>query len=850
MKRKWRPLAQLTAALVLISAAAATTTGLRVATAAAVAAPEGDDPVSVIVTFDRATAPLLAAMDGHLARDVTRIGAGGSYSATVDRASVAALAAQPGVVDVAPNRRLRPLLTQSTEEIGAPSAWANGVTGSGRVIAVIDTGVDDDHPMLAGKVVAEACFTPAKPDGVGGYCKNDQTTQYGAGAASPCTGTLECGHGTHVASVAIGNGDGRRGVAPDARLIAVQVFTSAANPSEGVGTDEANVVRALEWVYSLRDSQPIAAVNLSLGGDPLVTPCAGSAALMSVIDRLDAAGIAAIVAAGNDGSTTRLSFPACLPDVISVGSVGDSGRVSSFSNSAPTLSLVAPGESIIAAWSGPCCYREASGTSFAAPHVAGAFAALRQQLPTWSLASLLALLDRTGDPAYAPATGGYLLAGKIRIDRATRPEFQSLSPAALPQASSPIGALDKLDTVPGGLHVLGWSLDADTVDPVTVHVYVDGVLLGAGVANTARPDVAAAYPGYGPAHGFDVTVPVPGGTHTVCVYSLDRGQGRGNVLLSCVVATTGQARGSLDVAAAAQGGVRVAGWALDADTATPIPVHVYVDDVLTAAIVAAKQRPDVAAAFPGFGSSHGFDNIIAVTGGSHTVCAYAIDIGSGGGVNPLLGCQVVSPPSGPPVGSLDVAAADLSGVRVAGWAADPDTNASIDVHVYVDGAGVAFLAAGDRPDVAAVLPSFGAAHGFNRHINTTSGPHRVCAYAINQGAGSNVLLACADVVVPSSSPFGTLDVVARANGSARVEGWAIDPDGAPSTTVHVYVDGALVASAVANVNRLDVAAAYPGTGTAHGYSVTVSLVAGSHEVCTYGINSGAGANALLGCLRT
>jgi hypothetical protein len=817
--------------------------------AADAAATTGSDPVAVIVTVDPDATHLMSVLDGHLVHDVASLGAPTAYAATVDRAQLRALADQPGVVDVAPNRRLHPLLTQSTAEIGAPAAWANGLDGTGRVVAIVDTGVDANHPMLAGKVAAEACFTPAKADGVSGYCKNGQTTQLGAGAAAPCTGTVECGHGTHVASVAVGDGDGRRGVAPGARLVAAQVFTSSANPSEGVGTDEATVIRALEWVYSLRTSEPIAAVNLSLDGEPLPTPCGASAALLSVIDRLTAAGIAVVMAAGNDGATTRLSFPACLPNVISVGSVGDSGRVSSFSNSAPSLSLVAPGEDIIAAWAGPCCYREASGTSFASPHVAGVFAVLRQQLPTWSVASLLAQLDRTGAPAFVPATNSYLQAGKIRLDRATRPEFQAETPAALAQASPAFGFVDAVDVVPGGVRVRGWSLDADSIEPVTVHVYVDGVFARSASADNARTDIAAAYAGYGAGHGFDATVPAPAGAHSVCVYALDVGPGPGNSLISCVRATTGAVTGALDLVAPLGGGGRVAGWALDTETAAPIPVHVYVDGHFVTSLTASTDRSDIAAAYPGFGSAHGFDALIATGGGNHQICAYAIDVGVSAGDNLLLGCRTLALPSGAPFGALDGVAADRTGVRVNGWAVDPDTAAPIPVHVYVDGAGVPLVADRDRPDVASVYPSFGPAHGYDTRIGAAAGRHRVCAYAINVGSGGNALLACTDVVVPSSSPFGAVDVAARAAGTVRVDGWVIDPDSTAPTAVHVYVDNVFVASASTGVDRLDVASAFPGAGPQRGSSATVAVGAGGHDVCAYGINAGAGGNALLGCRR-
>ena len=84
-------------------------------------------------------------------------------------------------------------------------------------------------------------------------------------------------------------------------------------------------------------------------------------------------------------------------------------------------------------------------------------------------------------------------------------------------------------------------------------------------------------------------------------------------------------------------------------------------------------------------------------------------------------------------------------------------------------------------------------------------------------------------------------------GSAAVSGWALDPDTAASIPVHVYLDGTLTAG-TASLARSDIAAAYPGYGAAHGYSVTVSGAPGTHTLCVYGIEiAGTGANSLRGC---
>ena len=122
-----------------------------------------------------------------------------------------------------------PTLQQSIPGIGADIAHDADITGNGVAIAILDTGVQSTHVNFGGRVVAEACFSSNFP----GYnatslCPNGQETQFGPGAAEPCND--QCSHGTHVASIAAGDDDVVSGVAPDADVIAVQVFSYFADP--------------------------------------------------------------------------------------------------------------------------------------------------------------------------------------------------------------------------------------------------------------------------------------------------------------------------------------------------------------------------------------------------------------------------------------------------------------------------------------------------------------------------------------------------------------------------------------------------------------------------------------------
>ena len=215
--------------------------------------------------------------------------------------------------------------------------------------------------------------------------------------------------------------------------------------------------------------------------------------------------------------------------------------------------------------------------------------------------------------------------------------------------------------------------------------------------------------------------------------------------------------GAFDGAIGVPGGARVTGWAVDPDAPSPIAVHVYVDDAMTP-ITAARTRADVASVYPASGDVHGYDAVVPAAAGDHTVCTYGIN--DGPPVHTLLGCRTVSVPFGPPVGSVDLAQGSLGRIDLAGWVIDPDVAASVDLHVYVDGAFARALRAdGSRPDVAVAAPSYGAAHGFAGTLVASGGAHTVCIYGINVGLGGNTLIACRDVFVPSGPPVGSLDAV-------------------------------------------------------------------------------------------
>jgi hypothetical protein len=170
--------------------------------------------------------------------------------------------------------------------------------------------------------------------------------------------------------------------------------------------------------------------------------------------------------------------------------------------------------------------------------------------------------------------------------------------------------------------------------------------------------------------------------------------------------------------------------------------------------------------------------------------------------------------------------------------------------VYVDGKGTAVTANGSRADVAAAHPEAGPLHGFTAAVQAAPGAHTVCVYAIDTTISSlHTNLGCRTVTVTPQAPYGSFDTArAGAPGVLTVSGWTIDPDTpAAPTRVHVYVDSTGTAL-TANLSRTDVAAAHPEAGPLHGFVATLAAAPGTHQVCTYGIDTSfSSVNTLLGC---
>ncbi|MDP9795966.1 subtilisin family serine protease [Catenuloplanes nepalensis] len=320
--------------------------------------------------------------------------------------------ARGGVTKIWLDGVMRPSLDVSVPQIGAPAAWQAGLTGTGTTVAVLDTGIDETHPDLAGRVRAARNFTEGAED--------DRDL---------------VGHGTHVASTIAGNGARFKGVAPGATLLDGKVCALAG------GCPESAILAGMQWAAE----QGADVVNMSLGGFDMPGEDPVEAAVRTLSEEH---GTLFVVAAGNSGALGEGSVesPGSADAALTVGAVDKSGKLAGFSSRGPRLDdyaikpeITAPGVNIAAARSadavemtdpGPAeGYTTASGTSMATPHVAGAAALLAQRHPDWPGDRLKSVLvgSATPEPSTPVSAQG---AGRVDVARAITQDVTA-SPAVI-----------------------------------------------------------------------------------------------------------------------------------------------------------------------------------------------------------------------------------------------------------------------------------------------------------------------------------------------------------------------------------------------------------------------------------
>ncbi|MET0386772.1 MAG: S8 family serine peptidase [Polyangiales bacterium] len=342
-----------------------------------------------------------------------------AFSASVTHAGLERLQRDPDVASVQPDATGRGQMMRALSATRADQVQRDyGLTGRGINIAILDTGIDREHPDLKDAVLAEHCFTsggcPPRNRDEGESAQDDH------------------GHGTAVAGVAVSRGQVTvPGFAPEASLIAIKV-----QGQDNTGR-ESDWVAGLDWIYDNLPRLRVNVVNLSVASELLfgVDDCdANHESLRAAVGNLVNAGVAVFAASGNDGSATQLSAPACVTGVIAVGASYAEGdgpqppgagtfaaaqgprfaecrddattldHIACFSNRNARLDLVAPGAALTTDARGGG-QADGWGTSLASAAVSGIAALLLECAPSLRVADLRTVLLTSGRPTSDP-TGG------------------------------------------------------------------------------------------------------------------------------------------------------------------------------------------------------------------------------------------------------------------------------------------------------------------------------------------------------------------------------------------------------------------------------------------------------------
>lgn len=418
----------------------------------------GDERIADAVRFEQLAASLPTSSITPLGFGLFRVDLADGYP--LDQA-LGVLSAVPDVAAAEPDRIVRsnaafndPQLAAQTglAAIQAAAAWDRSAGTRNTVVAVIDTGIDYTHPDLAANIWFNTREIPGngRDDDGNGFADDIIGYDFAANDADPSD---HDGHGTHVAGIvgaAGNNGIGVSGVNPNTRIMALKFIGTDGNGYTSDG------IRALN--YAAANGARVA--NASWGSNVY------DAVFATAIARAQSAGLILVTSAGNDSSNNDAvpfypaSYSATLANVIPVAAVDANGQLAGFSSyGANTVVLGAPGVSILSTLPNNR-YGSYSGTSMAAPFVAGAIALLWDANPTWSWQQVVAKLKASVDPLASLAgrttTGGRLNLAKM-LDVATPP---TVPPTVPPPASPPPATTRETD----GARVLSAVFHGSAVD--------------------------------------------------------------------------------------------------------------------------------------------------------------------------------------------------------------------------------------------------------------------------------------------------------------------------------------------------------------------------------------------------
>jgi subtilisin family serine protease len=330
-----------------------------------------------------------------------------SIAGVITQSTLEVLKSSSSVVSVKLDQEGTAHLAQGSALIGANLVQASGLTGQGVNVAVLDTGMDLNHPDLSDSIIAQHCFNNAD-------CP-PMNTDEGTSAMD------ENNHGTHVTGIITANGGlntpmgvSPSGIAPGAGIVAVRVIDSTG------AYFTSDLIAGLDWVLDNLAATNVRVINMSLGSNQMFSGNCDTDQqdTADVVAQLVAQGVVILAASGNAGSSTQLSSPACNTGVVAVGATYDgnlgpmnwascndaittANQITCFTNSNAMLDVVAPGSVITSSGLGGGLLNN-SGTSMATPMAAGVAALMLEANPALTPAQIETTLENTGVPVTDP----------------------------------------------------------------------------------------------------------------------------------------------------------------------------------------------------------------------------------------------------------------------------------------------------------------------------------------------------------------------------------------------------------------------------------------------------------------
>ncbi|MFA5084639.1 MAG: S8 family serine peptidase, partial [Candidatus Paceibacterota bacterium] len=304
------------------------------------------------------------------------------FSGKVTKESLTQLESDPDVEAVYYDAPVYALAEQpNILQVNADKTWATqvndvNITGAGETICIIDTGINYSHADFGSCVRTDNITDGTCAKVIGGYdfCGNTGVCGNSPDDSDPYDNN---GHGSHVAGIVASQTIGYKGVAPDAKIVAIKALNSSG------GGSSSDIILGIEWCVAHATSLNITAISMSLGdGTQHGYHCLYETLWQPSIDEAVAAGITVFAASGNDGFTDGISNPACIPNVTSVGAVDNNlDSITSYSNRARVLDILAPGGTIgnqITATNYLGGHKGLYGTSMSTPHAAALALLLKQ----------------------------------------------------------------------------------------------------------------------------------------------------------------------------------------------------------------------------------------------------------------------------------------------------------------------------------------------------------------------------------------------------------------------------------------------------------------------------------------